>query len=97
MTLTNAVVTYYEPGPFAPTLSADQIIYEPGRRITGEHGHLGLGDYSLFAIPKFDRIFRLYLAVLIRIGVTVLRRVGRREPGRDRTRTGCGQTKARVL
>ena len=57
MTLTNAVVTYYEPGPFAPTLSADQIIYEPGRRITGEHGHLGLGDYSLFAIPKFDRKF----------------------------------------
>jgi LPS-assembly protein len=57
MTLTNAVVTYNEPGPFAPTLSADQIIYEPGRRIMGEHGHLGLGDYSLFAIPKFDRPF----------------------------------------
>ena len=57
LTLTNAVVTYNEPGPFAPTLSADQIIYEPGRRITGEHGHLGLGDYSLFALPKFDRPF----------------------------------------
>jgi LPS-assembly protein len=57
MTLTNAVVTYNEPGPFAPTLSADQIIYEPGRRIMGEHGHLGLGDYSLFALPKFDRPF----------------------------------------
>ena len=57
LTLTNAVVTYNEPGPFAPTLSADQIIYEPGRRIMGEHGHLGLGDYSLFALPKFDRPF----------------------------------------
>jgi LPS-assembly protein len=57
LTLTNAVVTYNEPGPFAPTLSADQIIYQPGRRIMGEHGHLGLGDYSLFALPKFDRPF----------------------------------------
>jgi LPS-assembly protein len=57
MTLTNAVVTYSEPGLFAPTLSADQIIYEPGRRIMGEHGHLGLGDHPLFTLSKFDRPF----------------------------------------
>lgn len=57
MTLIDAVVTYNEPGSFAPALSADRLIYEPGRRIIGEHGHLGVGDYQLIALPKFDRSF----------------------------------------
>jgi LPS-assembly protein len=57
MTLTHAIVTYNEPGSFAPTLSADRLIYEPGQRIIGEHGHLGLGDHQLIALPKFDHSF----------------------------------------
>jgi len=55
MTLTDAVVTYSEPGAFAPTLKADRLFYEPGKRITGENGRLGLGDFHLFTLPKFDR------------------------------------------
>ena len=55
MTLTDAIVTYSEPGTFAPTLKADRLVYEPGKRITGENGRLGLGDFRLLKLPKFDR------------------------------------------
>jgi len=57
MTLTDAIVTYSEPGRFAPTLFAAQLVYEPGRRIAGVHGHLGLGDHEWIALPEFDRPF----------------------------------------
>jgi LPS-assembly protein len=57
MTLTDATVTYNEPGAFTPTLTADRLTYEPGRRITGEHGHLGLGDLRLFPVPQFHQTF----------------------------------------
>jgi len=57
MTLTGAVVTFSEPGGLAPTLSASQLVYEPGRRIAGVRGHLGLGDHQLIALPSFDRPF----------------------------------------
>jgi LPS-assembly protein len=55
MALTNATVTYTEPGTFAPTLKADRIVYEPGKRILGKNGRLGLGDFRLLTLPKFDR------------------------------------------
>ena len=55
MTLTGAIVTYNEPGRFAPTLSAARLVYEPGRRIAGERGYLGLGDHRVLALPNFDR------------------------------------------
>jgi LPS-assembly protein len=55
MTLTDAVVTYTEPGRFAPTLRAGQLVYEPGKRITGENGRLALGDFQVVKLPKFDR------------------------------------------
>ncbi len=57
MTLTQATVTYHEPGSFTPTLSADRLTYEPGRRITGENGHLGLGDVSLIPLRQFNQAF----------------------------------------
>lgn len=55
MTLTDAIVTYTEPGTFAPTLKADRLVYEPGKRITGKTGRLGLGNFRLLTLPKFDR------------------------------------------
>jgi LPS-assembly protein len=57
MTLTHAVVTYNEPGAFAPTLRADTLIYERGHRLTGEHGHLGLGGSSFIRLPRFNQSF----------------------------------------
>jgi LPS-assembly protein len=57
MILTDAIVTFNGPGTFAPTLTADQLTYEPGHRVTGEHGHLGLGDLELFPLPQFSQSF----------------------------------------
>jgi len=54
MTLTNAVVTYDEPGNLVPMFSADQLTYMPGRKISGVNGHLGLGGYAFFPVPRFD-------------------------------------------
>ncbi|MFA5057854.1 MAG: LPS assembly protein LptD, partial [Opitutaceae bacterium] len=36
-------------------LYADQLVYEPGKRLLGEHGQVGLGDFRLLALPKFDQ------------------------------------------
>ena len=57
MVLTDAVVTYNAPDPFAPTLTADQLTYVPGRRITGEHGRLGLGGWEFIPLPQFSQTF----------------------------------------
>jgi LPS-assembly protein len=57
MTLSDATVTLNEPGTFAPTLTASQITYIPGQRITGEHGHLGLGGFTFFPLPQFNQTF----------------------------------------
>ncbi len=57
LTLHAATFTYHEPGPWAPSLLADQMIYEPHRRITGEHGHLELGDTHFLALPRFEQSF----------------------------------------
>ncbi len=54
MTITDAVVTYNDPGAFAPTLTASQLTYEPGHSVTGASGHLGLGDLELFPLPRFS-------------------------------------------
>ena len=65
MTLTSAVVTYNEPGDLAPTFSADQLVYLPGKKISGVSGHLGLGDFSLSPVPRFDCSFDEALLPLI--------------------------------
>ena len=57
MTLTGAVVTYDDPDALAPTLSADQLVYIPGKRISGVNGHLGLGGLHFFPVPQFNRSF----------------------------------------
>jgi len=65
MTLSRAVVTYNGPDAFAPSLSADQLVYMPGKRISGTNGHLGLGDFQLFPVPRFDTSFDDALLPLI--------------------------------
>ena len=57
MNLTDAIVTFNEPDPFAPTLTADQLTYEPGRRVTGLHGRLGLGGVEFLPLPQFSQAF----------------------------------------
>jgi LPS-assembly protein len=55
MILTDAVVTYNEPGSFSPRLWADRLVYVPGTKISGEKAYLGFGDRRLIPVSKFDR------------------------------------------
>ena len=55
MILTRAVVTYNEPGGVSPTLTADRILYVPGKKISGENAFLGLGSRRLIPLAKFDQ------------------------------------------
>lgn len=55
MILTDAVVTYNEPGDLTPTLRAGRLFYRPGEKISGQNGRLGLGSQRLFPVPKFDQ------------------------------------------
>ena len=57
MTLHDAIVTYGEPGGFAPALFAGELVYEPGKRISTRHGSLGLGQHRIFALPRVERSF----------------------------------------
>lgn len=55
LTLSNASVTYGEPGAFAPALRAGTLIYEEGHRLKGRNVRLDLGGFRLFALPIFDQ------------------------------------------
>jgi LPS-assembly protein len=55
MTLTNAVVTYGEPGRFSPRLWVDTLHYAPGVKISGQKASLGVGDQRLFPVAKFEQ------------------------------------------
>jgi LPS-assembly protein len=65
MILTRAVVTYNEPGGYVPTLWADQVRYVPGVKISGQKAYLGVGDYKLFPVAKFDQLLADALAPTI--------------------------------
>jgi LPS-assembly protein len=54
MTLTGAVVTYGEPGSLSPRLWADQLLYAPGVKISGQNASLGIGDHRLFPVVKLE-------------------------------------------
>jgi LPS-assembly protein len=56
VTVTNARVTYGEPGPWQPTVSADRItITAEGRRIRTEGAQVGIGHVQPLPFPKFQQ------------------------------------------
>ncbi len=55
MTVNNAVVTFREPGPFVPTISADKITYAPGKAIRAEKGQIGVGLVTPIGLRKFEQ------------------------------------------
>lgn len=55
LTLTNAELTYTEPGPFTPTLAAERLTYYDGDRIEAERVRLGLGDFRPIPLTVFTR------------------------------------------
>lgn len=55
ITLTRAVVTYGEPGPWQPTFKADKIIYAPGQRLRTENAQAGIGHAQPLPFPRFQQ------------------------------------------
>ena len=53
LTINQAEATFNEPGPFVPTLHADQLVYSPGAKLQAEGASAGIGGvrpvmFSLF-------------------------------------------------
>ena len=55
ITVTRAVVTYGEPGPWQPTFKADKVIYSPGQRLRTENAQAGIGHAQPLPFPKFSQ------------------------------------------
>lgn len=53
--LNDAKITYGEPGPWQPTVTAGKLIYGPGDRIRAESAEAGIGHVQPFPFPKFQQ------------------------------------------
>ena len=51
----DAVVTFSEPGLFAPTLRAGTVTYQPGDRVQAEHAQIGVGPFRPIPVPVFNQ------------------------------------------
>lgn len=54
ITVKQARATYGEPGPWQPTVTADTIVYAPGKQLRSENASVGIGHAQPVPIPKFD-------------------------------------------
>lgn len=57
ITVHRARVSYGEPGPWQPTLSADTIALAPGQRLRTENANAGVGQVRPLPFPKFQHDF----------------------------------------
>lgn len=62
ITVRRARVTYGEPGPWQPTLTADTIVVAPGQRLRTERATAGVGNVQPLPFPKFQHDFSQPLA-----------------------------------
>jgi LPS-assembly protein len=61
ITVLDAKVTYGEPSPWQPTLSAESVSYAPGRQFRSTHSLLGIGPARAVPIPRFRQDLRASL------------------------------------
>ena len=54
ITVRRARVSYGEPGPWQPTLTADTVIISPGQRVRTEGATAGVGTVQPLPFPKFQ-------------------------------------------
>ncbi|WP_414661663.1 LPS-assembly protein LptD [Horticoccus sp. 23ND18S-11] len=54
ITVRGARVSYGEPGPWQPTLTADMVVIAPGQRIRTEKATAGVGQVQPLPFPKFQ-------------------------------------------
>jgi LPS-assembly protein len=57
ITVRRARVSYGEPGPWQPTLTADTVVISPGQRIRTENATAGVGKVQPLPFPKFQHEF----------------------------------------
>ncbi len=53
--LHGARVSYGEPGPWQPTLTADTLVLTPGQKLRGENASAGIGHVQPLPFPKFQQ------------------------------------------
>jgi LPS-assembly protein len=57
ITVRRARVTYGEPGPWQPTLTADLVSFAPGQRLHTENASAGVGHIRPIQLPRFQHDF----------------------------------------
>ncbi|MGH7957016.1 MAG: LptA/OstA family protein, partial [Opitutaceae bacterium] len=57
ITVRRARVSYGEPGPWQPTLTADAVVISPGQRVRTEKATAGVGNIQPLPFPKFQHEF----------------------------------------
>lgn len=55
ITLTKAQVFYGEPGRWQPTVTADTVVYSPGRRLRSENAEAGIGSTQFLPFPRLQQ------------------------------------------
>ncbi len=55
ITITHATLTYGEPGPWQPAMTAEKIIYAPNQRLRTENSVLGIGPMRFIPLPKLTQ------------------------------------------
>lgn len=53
--VTDATVTYREPGPWQPTVQSSRILYAPSRNLRSENTRFGLGNAQPFPLPRIQQ------------------------------------------
>ena len=67
ITIHQARVTYGEPGPWQPTLTAELIILAPGQAIRTEKAAAGIGHTQPLPIPKFQHEVKKAFPVMVEL------------------------------
>jgi LPS-assembly protein len=52
VTISDATVVVREPAPFTPTITANSIVYTPGKILQAQHAFLGIGTAAPVLVPK---------------------------------------------
>jgi LPS-assembly protein len=76
ITVRRARVSYGEPGPWQPTLTAETIVIAPGRRIRTEGAIVGIGPVQALPFPRFQHNIAQPLAAALSLNGGYRRSLG---------------------
>lgn len=76
ITVRRARVSYGEPGPWQPTLTAETIVIAPGQRVRTEKASAGIGNLRPLPFPKFQHEFAQPFATIVSLNGGYRRSLG---------------------